>query len=551
MMGHFDVSMKDRVHLTVLFLVFIPGSSVLAWEFNTLNDTVPYFEQFGYIAPVEDGQLQDAEVLLDALHRFQDICGVTRTDGKMDEATAACFQRKRCGNRDFEPGSRGSSGRGRKRRYYIPTEAESWQPESTHITYDIVMYSDDLPPSVIDDSIKRAFEVWSNATALSFERRRGGQVDITLSFYPTMEEHGDNMPFDGPGRILAHAFWPWSEDRLKSDVHLDEAETWTARSYSGANLWLVAAHEIGHSLGLGHSVIFGSLMFPFHFGYDPDFTLHEDDINGIQALYGDVVPTQVTDAPDICRVVMDAVMVDGFTYIFKGEYYWKIFNGRPEPGFPRRISERWPGLEGSIDAALTVKNEYVWMPHTGKTYFFKDRHVWRYTLSSLDEGFPKDAAEEFPGFPSDVQKIKGIFEISGNGETYIFIDGGFYVYSWLGFQGPYTLQVFSGVPTNIVGAIQWTDNYIYFFTDDFLYYQCGPWSFTVSRGFPQHAHVDWIGCSSDSADSLRLAGTAETLQHSEGQDLLTGTGSDRSSAQATSTWTFSMIALSSSVIALT
>lgn len=57
--------------------------------------------------------------------------------------------------------------------------------------------------------------------------------------------------------------------------------------FLGYNLFLVAAHELGHSLGLGHSNVFGALMYPTYIARDTrDYRLHQDDINGIQALYG-------------------------------------------------------------------------------------------------------------------------------------------------------------------------------------------------------------------------------------------------------------------------
>ena len=57
--------------------------------------------------------------------------------------------------------------------------------------------------------------------------------------------------------------------------------------HSGVDLFTVAAHEFGHNLGLSHSRVAGSLMAPVYKGYKPDLTLHQDDIQGIQQLYGE------------------------------------------------------------------------------------------------------------------------------------------------------------------------------------------------------------------------------------------------------------------------
>ena len=58
---------------------------------------------------------------------------------------------------------------------------------------------------------------------------------------------------------------------------------------SGYNLFKVAAHELGHSLGLEHSHIYGSIMVPDYAGFrgsDDLFKLGEDDVRAIQVLYG-------------------------------------------------------------------------------------------------------------------------------------------------------------------------------------------------------------------------------------------------------------------------
>lgn len=51
------------------------------------------------------------------------------------------------------------------------------------------------------------------------------------------------------------------------------------------NLFIVAAHELGHALGMSHSTDAGALMYPVY-SYAKGYPLAEDDIEGIQALYG-------------------------------------------------------------------------------------------------------------------------------------------------------------------------------------------------------------------------------------------------------------------------
>ena len=73
---------------------------------------------------------------------------------------------------------------------------------------------------------------------------------------------------------------------LSGDAHFDDDERFTTGTSDGINLDWVAVHEFGHSLGLEHSNVRESIMYPWYKGYFPNIELTEDDILGIQALYG-------------------------------------------------------------------------------------------------------------------------------------------------------------------------------------------------------------------------------------------------------------------------
>ena len=53
---------------------------------------------------------------------------------------------------------------------------------------------------------------------------------------------------------MAHAFWPLDSKGIAEDIYLDDDDDFTLGSSKSRNLLYVTMHNIGHALGLNHSV---------------------------------------------------------------------------------------------------------------------------------------------------------------------------------------------------------------------------------------------------------------------------------------------------------
>ena len=151
------------------------------------------------------------------------------------------------------------------------------------ISYYFINGTEKLEGDSEREIVRQAFTLWSQQSALTFSETTN-EEDANIVIGWASGNHGDGDPFDGPGDVLAHASFPNPYDDRQVFLHFDDDERWVNSESRNVDLLTVAAHEIGHTLGLAHSSDPGALMYPSYDG--PRRFLGDDDIAGIRELYG-------------------------------------------------------------------------------------------------------------------------------------------------------------------------------------------------------------------------------------------------------------------------
>ncbi|XP_020618500.1 matrilysin-like [Orbicella faveolata] len=267
---------------------FIMGKPVNNAKLNPLLEK--YLRRYGYLKPatkvfphwraswdqeITQSSMEGEQEIEQAIRKLQNVAGLPVTGKITDEEAVKIINQRRCGMKDFHTG---------KRTKRFALEGTFWH--SKNLTYKIQSFSSNLSREDIAHTIEKALQMWSNVSQLTFTRvtTPGVKADLNIRFVSGY--HGDDHPTDGPGRELAHSFYPSDNRGLAGEVHFDDDETFSINGGFGVDFLWLAVHELGHSLGLEDSNNHNSVMYQFYTGYRPNLRLSRDDIKGIQQLYG-------------------------------------------------------------------------------------------------------------------------------------------------------------------------------------------------------------------------------------------------------------------------
>lgn len=488
---------------------------------------------YGYLPPAsrQMSTLRSAQILSSAISEMQQFYGIPVT-GELDQSTREWMQKPRCGVPD-QFGSRAKSSMRRKRYAH---NGRKWN--QLQLTYSIQNHSDRVGVYNSMDAIRKAFSVWSHVTPLTFVeipyeslRHHQATADIFILFASGF--HGDSSPFDGPGGFLAHAYFPGPG--MGGDAHFDLEEPWTVDNsdLAGNHLFLVAVHELGHSLGLEHSNNPTAIMAPFYQWMDTDnFQLPEDDRRGIQQLYGSPsndapstlspiptpgnpdrrppkpppggkpdrpgnAPPRSPSSPDqygpnICEGNFDAVTVlRGEMFVFKGAWFWRVRHNRVLDNYPMPIGHFWRGLPANIST--------VYERHDGKFIFFKGDKYWVFREANLEPGYPQPLSNLGYGIPYD--RIDTAIWWEPTGHTYLFRGDRYWRFNEetrsVDTGYPKSIKVWAGIPDTPKGAFLSSDTSYTYFYKGAKYWKFDNQRLKTEPGYPKSILRDFMGCQEE------------------------------------------------------
>lgn len=177
----------------------------------------------------------------------------------------------------------------------VKSFGEGWDGpgrNAAEVGYWLGVMTRSLPESDTRAQLFKAMKQWASAGAITFRGLAWANQRQAIDIFFAAGDHGDGFKFDGPGRVLAHTFYPPpNAETIAGDLHFDADEPW--KIGTDTDVSSVALHELGHALGLGHSDNPNDVMYAFYRRWTG---LQAGDIEAIRTLYADP-PADVPETP--------------------------------------------------------------------------------------------------------------------------------------------------------------------------------------------------------------------------------------------------------------
>ncbi|KAM4132153.1 hypothetical protein ACJW30_01G228900 [Castanea mollissima] len=244
-----------------------------------LREVKHYLNKYGYLNYEDSNNFEDDEfdeALEFAIKKYQTYFHLNVT-GKLDTDTIKEMSLPRCGVPDIINGSLTQP------EFAFMPGVPKWPYYMRNLKY---AFESTATPNLKLYEIKAGcsygFGQWARFSDFKFEFTDNVRdADMIIGFH--RGDHGDGMPFDGRGGELAHAMPP-----TNGRLHFDADENWTIGANVGPNqvdFMGVSLHEVGHLLGLDHSRIESSIMYPRIVEGVKKRGLSSDDMEGLLSLY--------------------------------------------------------------------------------------------------------------------------------------------------------------------------------------------------------------------------------------------------------------------------
>lgn len=186
----------------------------------------------------------------------------------------------------------------------------------------------DVSQSAAIAALQTGMDVWNTQSGTSFRYQYGGTASDTATAYDNRNVIMFRNVSNGSTIATTYSWWNGSNELLDADiVFWDGGFTFfTGNSGCGgvsnaAYIEDIAAHELGHALGLNHSSDTTATMYPSYSYCSMEFrTLAADDINAAKSLYpsGSPAPSNTAPTVNITSPANGTNVASGATVTFTG-----------------------------------------------------------------------------------------------------------------------------------------------------------------------------------------------------------------------------------------